>query len=63
MAIRHESQCVDYGFPCRYEACRYYRVQVLECDCCHEEVDRLYIGLSGKELCSQCALDRLEVVE
>lgn len=59
---RYESQCVDCGFPCRYEACRYYKVRVLECDCCHEEADRLYM-LDGEELCSQCALDRLEVVE
>lgn len=30
--IRYESQCVSCGFPCRYEACRYYKVRVLECD-------------------------------
>ena len=59
---RYESQCVDCGFPCSYEACRYYKVRVLECDCCHEEVDGLYL-LDGEELCSQCVLDRLEVVE
>ena len=63
MAQRYESQCVDCGFPCRYEACRYYRVRILECDNCHEEVDKLYIGVSGKELCDTCALEELEAVE
>lgn len=61
--IRYENQCVDCGFPCRYEACRYYRVRVLECDCCHEDFDKLYIGVSGKELCAGCVLEELEVVE
>ncbi len=23
-----------------YEVCRYYKVKVLECDCCHDEVDK-----------------------
>ncbi len=63
MAQRYESQCVDCGFPCRYEACRYYRVRILECDNCGEEVQKLYIGVSGKELCNFCALEELEVIE
>lgn len=61
--IRYESQCVFCGFPCRHEACRYYMVRVLECDYFREESDRLYIGLLGKELCAECALEELEVVE
>ena len=61
--IRYENQCVNCGFLCRYEACRYYKVRVLECDCCREEADKLYIGISGKELCAECALEELEVVE
>lgn len=61
--IRYENQCVDCGFPCRYEACRYYRVRVLKCDSCGDEVDRLYIGVSGKELCDTCALEELEAIE
>lgn len=59
---RYESQCVSCGFPCRREACRYYRVRVLECDCCHEEVDKLY-RFDDEELCESCVLERLEVVE
>ena len=62
MAIRYESQCVDCGFPCRYEACRYYKVRVLDCDNCHDEVDKLY-WLDGMELCESCVLERLEVAE
>ena len=57
---RYESQYVSCGFPCRREACRYYKV--LECDCCHEEVDRLY-RFDDDELCENCVLVRLEVVK
>ncbi len=60
--IRYENQCVDCGFPCRYGACRYYKVRVLECDNCHDEVDRLY-QFDGMELHESCVLERLEVVE
>ena len=60
---RYESQCVDCGFPCRYEACRYYRVKILICDTCKDEVQELYYGVSGKELCADCALKELEKVE
>ena len=62
MASRYESQCVSCGFPCRYEACRYYNVKVLECDNCGDEVDKLYRFNDG-EYCEQCVLERLEVVE
>ncbi|MFG6393147.1 MAG: hypothetical protein K1W24_02990 [Lachnospiraceae bacterium] len=62
MAQRYENQCVDCGLPCMYGACRNYNVKVLECDCCNDEVDKLYI-VGDKELCAECALDKLEVVE
>lgn len=62
MASRYESQCVSCGFPCRYGACRYYKVRILECDNCHEEVDKLY-RMDDGEYCEQCVLERLEVVE
>lgn len=60
--IGYENQCVDCGFPCKYEACRYYKVKLLECDNCHDEVDKLY-RFGGMELCESCVLERLEVVE
>lgn len=59
---RYESQCVSCGFPCRYEACRCYKVRVLECDNCGDEADKLY-RIDGEELCESCVLERLEVVE
>lgn len=55
MAIIYENQCVDCGFPCRYEDCRHFKVRVLECDNCHDEVDKLY-QLDGMELCESCVL-------
>lgn len=60
--IRYESQCVDCGLPCIGNACRYYKVRILECDNCHEEFDRLY-NFDGDELCESCVLERLEVIE
>lgn len=65
MAVRYENQCVDCGFPCRYETCRYYKVAIPvcgECGECGEDVDKLY-RLDGEELCETCVLERLEVVE
>lgn len=62
MAIRHENQCVDCGFPCKYEACRDYKVATPVCDNCGEDVEKLYL-LDGEELCASCVLERLEVVE
>lgn len=62
MAIRWESGCVDCGLPCIGNACRYYRVKILECDDCGEEVDTLY-QYDSDELCADCVLKRLEVVE
>ncbi len=60
--IRYENQCVDCGFPCRYEACRYYKVEIPVCGECGEDADKLY-RLDGEELCETCVLERLEVVE
>lgn len=62
LAIKYESQCVSCGFPCRYEDCRNYRVKVLICDDCGEEFDVLY-QFDGEELCGDCVLKRLGVVE
>jgi len=62
MAIRYENQCVSCDFPCRYEACRYYKVAIPVCGECGGDVDKLY-RMDGEELCEVCVLGRLEVVE
>lgn len=61
--VRYESDCVSCGFPCIGTTCPHYRVARLECDSCGEEVEKLYYGMSGKQLCSKCVLDDLEEVE
>lgn len=61
--VTYESDCYDCGKPCLGNACPHYRVARLECDSCREEVDKLYYGMSGKQLCSKCVLDDLEEVE
>ena len=63
MAQRYESQCVQCGFPCRYEACPNYKVRMLICDFCNDEVDRLYKYDSSTELCEECLLKEFEVIE
>lgn len=62
MAIKYESQCVSCRFPCRHEDCKNYKVKVLICDDCGEESDMLY-RFGDEELCEDCVLKRLEVVE
>lgn len=60
--IRYESQCVNCGFPCRYEACPNYKVRILECDRCKDEVEKLY-DYDGEEICEECLLKEFEVIE
>lgn len=62
MATKYENQCVDCGLPCIGNACMHYRVKVLICDGCGDEVDTLY-QFEGEELCAECVLKRLGVVE
>lgn len=54
--VRTESGCVGCGRPCWGTACPYYRVTVLECDRCHNEVDELY-EVDGEDLCEDCLKD------
>lgn len=58
--IKHESYCVDCGFPCRGLLCGYYDVAVKYCDRCGRQSDELYIGRNGDELCESCALGELD---
>ena len=60
--IKIESDCVDCGLPCRYEACPHYKYVIYECDCCGEQEDNLYL-FDGQELCIYCVEDKLERVE
>ena len=60
--VRVESDCVDCGLPCLYEACPHYQAFVYECDDCGEEVNDLY-NFDGLELCIDCIEHRLERVE
>lgn len=60
--VRIESGCVDCGLPCIGNACRYYEEKHYYCDGCKEEFDTLY-QFDGEELCGDCVLKRLEVVE
>lgn len=64
--IRVKNDCCDCavsGYPCKGDSCSLRHQKHYYCDECHKEVDTLYIGVSGKELCSKCALEELEVVE
>lgn len=66
MAVRYENECFDCAtesYPCKGDSCPYRHVRRLYCDNCGDVFDKLYIGVSGKELCAECALEELEVVE
>ena len=54
--VKVESGCVDCGLPCLGTSCRNYRVLILRCDRCHDEVDELY-EVDGEDLCEDCLKD------
>lgn len=64
MAVKFENECVgcppEKGFL--GSDCPNQNVRRLYCDCCGEETDRLYIHY-GDELCEDCLLKSLEVIE
>lgn len=65
MAVRYEDQCCNCsvpGYPCIGNSCPNRHVKILECDKCHDEVDKLYI-FDGMELCEDCLLKEFEVIE
>ena len=53
MAIYYTTECVDCGFPCMGEACPYYRIMKLRCDCCDHTADNLY-ELGEDDICIDC---------
>ena len=60
--IKIENECVNCGFPCIYDACRFYKVIRFYCDHCKENVDELYY-FCDEQLCADCVLEQLESVE
>lgn len=64
--IKIENDCCDCAvpaYPCLGYSCPLRHQKHYYCDNCHDEVRELYYGISGKELCAECALEELEVVE
>ena len=57
----YTNECVDCGLPCLREACMHYKVEHIACDSCQEEKKLYYYN--GLEMCLDCILDDLEVVE
>jgi hypothetical protein len=63
--VTYENQCCDCatdGYPCIGNSCRRRHFKVLTCDRCKQEVYRLY-KFDGQELCEDCVLHDLEVIE
>lgn len=64
--IRVENDCCDCAvpaYPCLGDSCPLRHQKHYYCDSCGDEFPKLYYGISGKELCADCALGELEVVE
>ena len=57
-----ESDCVNCGLPCLYEACPHFQVTRYMCDGCKEEGVTLY-EFGGIELCIDCIKQQLIVVD
>lgn len=63
--VRQITECFDCAtpsYPCRGYTCPNRNKRVLICDKCGEEVEKLYRTEDG-ELCEECVLERLEVIE
>lgn len=56
-----ENECVDCELPCIGTSCKYFNVTRYYCDECEYE-DLLY-EFDGQQLCTECILKRLDVVE
>lgn len=55
--------CAAPAYPCMGSTCpNLQEYEVLICDKCKDEVDKLYI-VDGDELCSDCALETFDVIE
>ena len=53
--VYYEDRCCDCtaaAYPCTFCGLRHYKV--VECDCCGEEVDRLF-DVDGRQVCIECA--------
>lgn len=64
--VEYENQCCDCtasGYPCMGKDCRLRNVKVYVCDCCHDEVDKLFEYDTGEQLCVDCLLGRFKIVE
>jgi hypothetical protein len=66
--ITYENHCVSCAtesYPCIGNSCPNRHVKVLTCDCCGEEVDKLYRSdyLGDVDYCADCALKEFEEVE
>lgn len=64
MATVYENECCGCAtpaYPCMGNNCPRRNVPHLYCDECKDDVEELY-KLDGKELCADCALERLEKI-
>lgn len=63
--IQIENDCCGCAvpvYPCLSDSCHLKHAKHYYCDECESEVDILY-QFEGEELCGECILKRLEVVE
>lgn len=63
--ITERNECCDCAvpaYPCLGSSCPNRNVNHLYCDKCGNDVERLY-EFDGKELCGDCVLKELEVIE
>ena len=60
--IEYVSDCVDCGKPCIGGACSHYRVKLLICDKCNDEVDKLWV-VDDEQVCEHCLKEMFETIE
>lgn len=57
----YENECVSCQLPCLHSSCPYYNVERFYCDTCGSE--GVLYEFDGQELCVDCILKQLHIVE
>lgn len=63
--IKYQNDCCGCAvpaYPCLGDSCPLRHSRHLYCDKCGDDVEKLYY-LNGEELCKNCVLEKLEIVE
>lgn len=63
MSKYYISECVECGFPCLHEACKYYHVKHYKCDHCNNSTEYTEIKhFENEDICEECYQKRVKKI-